>query len=488
MYRIAYFGVVALLATAMAAAAEPEKKAASPSELLEKGIYTEETVGDLDGAISIYEKVVAEAKAVRALAAEALYRVGQCLLKKGKKAEAEAAFQKLIADFPDQKDWIAKARKHVHEGISLGPVPWVDGETLQLRYCFRNGTEIGTIIYTAQSAELAGRKIWRVGSRQSIGLGRVEGFSRVDADWDTFRPIESCYDMTPVMGKFSIKFMPTQLIVTSEGASGKANKSTIDETRTVYDNEQAMDLIRRLPLAPGYKITLPILGIGGSKVDLPLEVMGKESVKVPAGEFECFKIHLDLVNQTFWYSADAHRYLVKFDANAVIAELTQIGRIEPGALRRFEDEKLGLSLAAPSDWFFYVLPRENKGEVKVNLLDPRATAMNVIFVGKTADLNPEERKSLRAWADAVNVNRVKEEKDYKVRPDSWREGQVAGLPSLSYLADYSGSQGRKMVEYRTYLRNESVSVKFSVSVRQEDFDGFRKQFDPIIDSLKVKQP
>ena len=70
--------------------------AESPSALLEKAIYTEETVGDLDAAIKLYEKAVAEGKAVDAVAAEAQYRLGLCLLKQGKKDEGIAAFKKLI--------------------------------------------------------------------------------------------------------------------------------------------------------------------------------------------------------------------------------------------------------------------------------------------------------------------------------------------------------------------------------------------------------
>src|SRR3972149_7126578 len=78
--------------------------AESASELLEKGIYTEETVGDLPKAIEIYQKVVAEAKTTEAYAAEAQFRLGQCLLKQKKTDEAEAAFKKLIESYPDQKE------------------------------------------------------------------------------------------------------------------------------------------------------------------------------------------------------------------------------------------------------------------------------------------------------------------------------------------------------------------------------------------------
>ena len=126
--------------------------AQSASELLEKGIYTEETVGDLDAAIEIYQKILADAAAQRPFVARARFRLGQCLLKQGKKKEATEAFRKLIKDFPDQKKLVAKARKQVPEKppFQLQPTPWKDGEVLQFGMKMGGGLDIGTAIWTAQ--------------------------------------------------------------------------------------------------------------------------------------------------------------------------------------------------------------------------------------------------------------------------------------------------------------------------------------------------
>ena len=77
---------------------------ASPSELLEKGIYTEETKGDIDAAIVIYQQLITEAKDAQSLGAQAQFRLAQCYLKKNRAADAEAAFEKLIHDFPNEKE------------------------------------------------------------------------------------------------------------------------------------------------------------------------------------------------------------------------------------------------------------------------------------------------------------------------------------------------------------------------------------------------
>src|SRR5882672_3415640 len=120
----------------------------STAELLQKGIYTQETVGDLDGAIKIYRQIVSSASQSRTYAAQAQYRLGVCLLKKGENAEAIKAFQVVVRDYPDQKELVSKARAYVpEESIStLLPVPWADDELSELRIKLPGGLEIGTLI------------------------------------------------------------------------------------------------------------------------------------------------------------------------------------------------------------------------------------------------------------------------------------------------------------------------------------------------------
>ena len=89
--------------------------AESASVLLEKGIFNEETKGDLDAAIKIYQQIVDDAKANRKYIAEAHYRLGMCHLKKGQEAQAAECFQKVASLFPDQKRLAAEAYKKLKE-------------------------------------------------------------------------------------------------------------------------------------------------------------------------------------------------------------------------------------------------------------------------------------------------------------------------------------------------------------------------------------
>jgi Tol biopolymer transport system component len=109
--------LAALTLTFMATAAE------SLSVLLQKAIYTEETEGDIEAAIKLYESIAKDGEANRSLVAQAQYRLGICQLKRGKSDDAEAAFRKITGQFADQSDVSAKARERLNEmGKSVSSV------------------------------------------------------------------------------------------------------------------------------------------------------------------------------------------------------------------------------------------------------------------------------------------------------------------------------------------------------------------------------
>src|SRR5215472_8453093 len=82
--------------------------AQTASELLQKGIYTQETVGDLDGAIQLYRQAVSASGTQRELAAQAQYRLAQAFLRKGDATNAALEMDRLAREYPDQRELIAK--------------------------------------------------------------------------------------------------------------------------------------------------------------------------------------------------------------------------------------------------------------------------------------------------------------------------------------------------------------------------------------------
>ena len=317
--------------------------AASAAELLEKGIYTEETKGDVDGAIAIYKQLVAEARANHALGAQAQYRLALCLEKKGRTSEATAAFEKLIGDFPSEKELVAQAREHLPADITLGPVTWVDGERLKYVLTVADGTEIGAMETSADLVQADGPKVWRVGRNMS---GGGQSVSRVDVEPESFRPLASYWKHT-MLGEVSAVYGKDGIELKK---AGSAEVTKLPLEKTVFDNEECFHLLRRLPLKEGYKATINVAStLGGGIIPLGFEVVKKETLTVPAGKFECFKLQLS-VGQALWFADNAQRPLVKFEGGGAVGELAAITQRKAGVPIAFRDDDLGITFTAPADW------------------------------------------------------------------------------------------------------------------------------------------
>ena len=330
--------VCSLLAAAGPAAA------ATPSELLQKAIYTEETVGDVDAAIKLYEQVVAEGKTAQDAAAQAQYRLALCYEKKGRDADAKAAFEALIENYPNAKDLVAEARKHLPtKELKLLPAPWQFGERMQLNMTLPTGLPIGTMIYMVDAAKHDGHDVTRCSTRGMVTINNASSYSWVLCESENFQPLESFWKHS-LLGEARAEYGETSVKI---DAVGKDKPFTIAFEPPVFDNEECVELFRRLPLAVGYKTTLTVItSLGGSQIKIPISVPATESITVPAGTFECYKLELGLVNQTFWISNDEHRYVVRFAAGGVSADLAKVWQAEPDKGETVVGEGFSLTLPA----------------------------------------------------------------------------------------------------------------------------------------------
>src|SRR6185436_8474498 len=111
--RIATKNILALGAALMLLASAQAAYGASAAELLEKGIYTEETKGELSAASQIYQQIVDNPRADRSLVAQAQLRLGLCELKQGHKPQAISALERLTQDFPDKDKLLALVEPHM---------------------------------------------------------------------------------------------------------------------------------------------------------------------------------------------------------------------------------------------------------------------------------------------------------------------------------------------------------------------------------------
>jgi hypothetical protein len=471
--------VFTILALGMSVAIRGQTAPTSPSELLEKGIYAQDTKGDLDSAIAIYQQLVAEQDINHSLAAQAQFRLGQCYVKQNRTADATAAFQKLIHDYPNETNLVAQAREYVPGGVTFGPVPWVDGERLQLDIVVASGADIGVAEYRADLVpQASGSNIWRVGCRM-MAAG-AQSVSSVDADADTFRPITGHWKHS-LLGEVTTVYSASQVQVQRVG---KTQPETIPVEGVVYDNEEAMHAMRRLPLQVGYKTTISVVAALAAATVLPIgiEVVGKETVETPAGKFDCYKVHLN-INQDFWFSDDAHRYLVKYEAGGILAQLISVAQRRPGEAVAFHDDETGASFSAPADWVVWrARAGQPEGQVLIRTLDPGAdTSDGGVRLFATDTLSEKARQSARAWMGEY----LQTLKNIRVRPDSWKDLTIDGRPAVSSVADYTEG-GKSHVYYMACVLGPKYSEWFVIASVPDKFDALKAQFDTIVASYRTK--
>ena len=303
--------------------------AETPSELLEKAKYKEETAGDVDAAIGLYREIIKTATANRHAMAEAHFRLGQCLIKQGKKDEGLKILKTLQEQYPDEKELVAAASKMTQDKLAISSAPWADKEAFTLSMKLLAGNEIGYLSYEASLLQNNGKECWEIVGQQGLSVGGFFQITRVVADKDTFAPITGLTSNT-LMGEYLAEYAPEKVKLAVKSPQANTTKE-IPISGAVYDNEQVLFMIRRLPLAEGYKASFTIFTVqAATAVECRIEVAGKEKKKTPAGEFECFKVQLEgWVGQTralqhfIYYSTDAKHQVVYYDIGPAYLELVK---------------------------------------------------------------------------------------------------------------------------------------------------------------------
>ena len=99
--------VLLMLAIATSVGAAPKRNLIL---LFQEALYQEETEGDLDKAIELYQQVLEEAAEVERVAARTTYQLGLCHLKKGDKSKAVEYFEEVVSYYPEQISCVKKSQ------------------------------------------------------------------------------------------------------------------------------------------------------------------------------------------------------------------------------------------------------------------------------------------------------------------------------------------------------------------------------------------
>lgn len=471
---------VPLLAALLVLSLPMVASAATAGELLEKAIYAEETVGNLDEAIDLYEQVIAEGKEASAAAAQAQLRLGVCYQKQGKADLAAAAFQAVVDGYPQEKELVAEARKHLPAAMKLLPFPWKDGEQLQFNLKLGTGLDIATMIYMIDAAKYEGKDVWQCSTRGMV-LNGMTSFSDVTCDKTSFAPIRSHWEHT-ALGSADAVYKEDSVKITT---AGKSEPRVIKiNSPPVWDNEQGVELFRLLPLKEGFKTALTVVAtLGAGEIGLVAEVTKKETIEVPAGKFECYKLELN-IGQTFWISTDEHRYLVRFEAGGVSGDLVKIGTRQTAPTPLSTDR---FSVDVPVGWHSY--SPSNKLEEddfqKIYLLDERGECSVEIAVGAKSSLKKEQQASTLAWTESFVKEAAQEAKDFKLVDPGVQDTEIAGRKVTTLLAEFT-ELGKPKNLFGVAEFSETSAATLKMTALADKFDANRPAMDEIVNSFKLK--
>ncbi|HXP62234.1 MAG TPA: protein kinase, partial [Dongiaceae bacterium] len=366
--------------------------------------------------------------------------------------------------------------------LGLQPVPWADGEEMQIDLKFPSGFKMGIKSLTAHAATVRGQQIWRLGwlglhSGPHILAGTGE-FSRVEVDAGTFEPIHSrCKH--PLLGDVEAIYTAGHADLKT---AGQLTTKHIDVRGAVFDNTEVPHLIRRLPLAVGYRTTLRVLLALGEGLITPISVAvtSRETITVAAGTFDCYRVELS-TRQTYWYAVNAQHFLVKFKTDGAVGELSAVYQRKPGEPAEYRDADLGFSLSAPSEWVFFRAEGGATSRATLMMVDAEAAAMSILRVRGLDSLKTEATASPRDWAELEIQEYAKPLKDFQIRRDSWKERALAGTPGVSVIGDYLEGIDEK-VAYAVFVFGRTTAAEFALLISAGDFETVKPKFEGVVDS------
>lgn len=464
--------------------------AQSAAELLERGIYAEETQGDHSAAIEIYKQIVADTHADRPTIAGALLRLGICYLKIDRQADAVRIFQRLEKGYSEQVALVAQIPRNAARAKLL-PVPWRDqDERLVLRRVGTRG-EMGSHVFILV---LQARR--HDDSTTSLVIDSQISRSMILVDTDTFQPKERLFQAfrtAAAAQRWTATYKP-ESVTLMRTAEGRSVTRDISVTQSLLDFDQIFHFLRRVPLEPGFAMRVPVVPRTLSQTyDASIRVIGRETVTVPYGTFEALKVDVvveDLITDRFpfgasrktcWYSTDQPKYLLRVEESGFTWELADVQIGKPMTAAHFEDDTVGLSLGAPAGWVILRGSRLDEA-LFVHLVAPGSVTLAELKVEPLSA--PDSKLTALKMAEQRFERATGIMRGSREEPTSIALGDVA---AAKVCFDYFSAARYPRVEYGFFFVHGGYrgTLTFS-SIERDDWDTLKPTLDEIAGSLRFR--
>jgi hypothetical protein len=350
------------------------------------------------------------------------------------------------------------------------PVPWGDREFSQLRV-LNGGTPNGGVILL--KAETNSRTVV---FETRMGAARQEHRIRAEADRETMRPIST--EVHSIGIEFGVEYGATAARV----RTGAGDTAAVPLNGPVFDEESLMFLLRRLPLAPGYHVTLPILSMQGMLGKSELAVEGVEDIEVPAGNFHCYRLTAGIPKQTYWVGVDGARPLVRFQTGTAGFELLAVSNTELAF--PFMNPTLGVLIQPSAGWNFARAISFLTTDM-VDLSDAEGRARAYVWMTRMSVAPGQIAEVLRdSVPEKMSQRQELGLENYRLRMGSTVSRLIGGHQAISCIAEYTAN-GKAMAEYFTWILSEKAKVLLSVTAEVADLPSVQQRFDAIIETTRL---
>lgn len=209
-------------------------------------------------------------------------------------------------------------------------IPWADAETASyiLRERDGDGEERG---HGTLSVRREGDH-YRLVLRFEDGVNSDESSVLVDAE--TLKPVSVRREIVSPDERSVVEGQYEQGVVQITARTDDRERSSpLRLEEHYYENESSLFLWRTLPFREGYGASYrTVLVNRRAQQVVEVRVAGRESVTVPAGTFEAWRVEVRSggVEQVAWYADTEGRPLVKYDNSELLFLLAETPRTQSG--------------------------------------------------------------------------------------------------------------------------------------------------------------
>jgi hypothetical protein len=199
--------------------------------------------------------------------------------------------------------------------LGFGAAPWQNGSTADYHWQDdSSGVEIGTSHYSF-GLDLG---VWTITEKDTIsGLDQLIEM-RIDAA--SLAPLGETKVITTASSTVDLAttYENSKLSITAV-VNGQTQSASLAVPANAVDNDQLLMTLRALPFGEGVKASYVVLVAQNAlKVDTTVQVVGQESITVPAGTFDTWHVQITdgQSKQDAWYQVDTPQNLVQYDNGA----------------------------------------------------------------------------------------------------------------------------------------------------------------------------